>query len=77
MLLGQNLKIYTDNKNLTYQYTKYANDRVLCQGLVLEEFNPQIIWIDGEKNNAADTLSRNPQEETQKQQVNKKMLETY
>ena len=77
MLLGKKLKIYTDHKNLTYQDTKYANDRVLRQRLVLEEFNPQIIWIDGEKNIAADTLRRNPQEETQKQQVNEKMLETY
>ena len=71
MLLSQRLKNYTNHKNLTYQDTKYANNRVLRQRLVLEEFNPHIIWIDGEKNIAADTLSCNPQEETQKQKINK------
>ena len=77
MLLGQRLKIYTNHKNLTYQYTKYANNIVLCQRLVFKEFNPQIIWINGEKNIVADTLSPNPQEETQRQKINNNMLETY
>ena len=40
ILLGQQLKIYTDHKNLTYK--KFNTDRVLCWILILEEYSPEI-----------------------------------
>ena len=63
MLFGQRIKIFTDHKNLTYHNTKFANDRVLRQRLLLEEYAPEIVHIEGEKNEAADTLSRVPQKD--------------
>ena len=60
MLLGQKLRVFTDHKNLTCEGTKHGNDRVLHQRLVLKEYGPELIWLQGDKNVAADTLSRIP-----------------
>ena len=43
MLLGHKLQVHIDYKNLTYGDTKYANDCVLCQSLVLEEYSPELV----------------------------------
>ena len=58
MLYGQRIIIWTDHKNLTYHATQFSSDRVLRQRLKIEEFGPIIKHIDGDKNIAADTLSR-------------------
>ena len=58
ILLGQGLKIYTDHKNLTLK--NFNTDRVLLRRLILEEYSPDIEYIQGEKNMAADALSRLP-----------------
>ena len=58
MLYGQRIIIWTDHKNLTYMATQFSSDRVLRQRLSIEEFGPIIKHIDGEKNIAADTMSR-------------------
>lgn len=77
MLLGQRIRVYTDHKNLTYEGTKHGNDRVLRQRLVLEEFGPELVWLAGEKNVAADMLSRIPQEEEAACKLNKAEVEAF
>jgi transposase InsO family protein len=56
ILLGQTIRVYTDHKNLTYQ--NFNTDRVLRWRLILEEYGPELIYIQGEKNIVADALSR-------------------
>ena len=56
ILLGQQIKIYTDHKNLTYK--TFNTDRVMRWRLILEEYNPTFYHIDGPKNVVADALSR-------------------
>lgn len=58
MLLGQQLKVYTDHKNLTYPHTNFSSDRVLRQRLVIDEFGAEIDYFPGEKNVVANALSR-------------------
>jgi len=55
ILLGQQLCVYTDHKNLTYK--SFNTDRVLHWRLVLEEFSPKLVYVKGKKNVIADTLS--------------------
>ena len=57
ILLGQGLKIYTDNKKLTYVLN---TNRVLRLRLILEEHGTDIEYIQGSKNIVADALSRLP-----------------
>ena len=56
ILLGQQIKVYTDHKNLTYK--TFNTERVMRWRLILEEFSPELIYIQGSKNVAADALSR-------------------
>ena len=42
VLLGQEIRIYTDHKNLTYPSTDFASDRILRQRLVIEEFGAKL-----------------------------------
>ena len=56
ILLGQNLIVFTDHKNLTYK--NFNTDRVMRWRLILEEFGPELKYIKGEKNIVADALSR-------------------
>ena len=58
ILLGQQLRIYTDHKNLTCK--NINTDRVLIRRLILEEYGPDIEYIKGEKNIVIDTLSISP-----------------
>jgi hypothetical protein len=60
MLLGAELYIYTDHRNLTFELTKYTTQRVLRWRLFLEEYAPTFRWLQGEHNIVADTLSRLP-----------------
>ena len=75
MLYGQRIIIWTDHKNLTYMATQFSSDRVLRQRLSIEEFGPIIKHIDGERNIAADTMSR-IEEAEKKVDINKFMEET-
>ncbi len=45
MLWGQDIKVYTDNKNLTRNVLELTSDRVYCWRLLLEEYAPEIIYI--------------------------------
>ena len=56
ILLGQQIKIYTDHKNLTF--TQFNTERVLRWRMVLEEYGPELIYIKGQDNVVADALSR-------------------
>ncbi len=56
ILLGQQITIYTDHKNLTYK--TLTSNRVLRWRLYIEEYNPELIHLPGEKNIVANALSR-------------------
>lgn len=56
ILLGHEIRVYTDHKNLTYK--NFNTERVMRWRLILEEFGPQLNYIQGHKNIVADALSR-------------------
>jgi hypothetical protein len=45
MLWGQDIKVYTDHKNLTRDALGLTSDRVYCWRLLLEKYAPEIIYI--------------------------------
>ena len=48
-MLGQQIKVYTDHKNLTYK--TFNTERVMKWRLILEEYKPELIYyIQGSKN---------------------------
>ena len=53
---GYDVTIHTDHLNLLYK--KLPNQRMMRWRLLLEDFNPAVKHIDGEKNLLADALSR-------------------
>ena len=54
--LGQQIKVFTDHKNLTYKILN--KESIMRWRLILEEYNPELIYIQGSKNIAADVISR-------------------
>ena len=54
---GFDLTIHTDHLNLLYN--KLPSARMARWRLLLEDFHPKVVHISGEKNTAADCLSRN------------------
>jgi hypothetical protein len=58
ILLGHHIQVFTDHQNLTYK--QFNTDRVMCWRLLIEEFGPELIYIKGDHNIAADALSRPP-----------------
>ena len=46
ILLGQQLKVYTDHKNLTYK--QFNTERVMQWRLILEEYSPELIYLQGD-----------------------------
>ena len=63
ILLGQRLRIYTDNKNLTCNFLN--TDRVLIWRLILKEYGSNIEYIQGDKNIVAYKLARLPKNRNQ------------
>ena len=60
ILYGQKVVVLTDHKNMTYNTTDHASNRVLRQQLLLKEYGVKIWYIKGVKNVVADALSRLP-----------------
>ena len=58
MLWGQRLKVSTDHKNLIQDALGLTSDRVYQWRLLLEEFVPEIVHIEGIHNTVANTISR-------------------
>ena len=56
ILLGHQITVYTDHKNLIY--TNFNTERVIRWRLILEEFGSELKYIRGENNVVADALSR-------------------
>jgi hypothetical protein len=58
MLWGQDIKVYTDHKNLTRDALGLTSDRVYHWRLLLEDYAPEIKYIKGIYNTVADAISR-------------------
>jgi hypothetical protein len=58
MLWGQRIIVYTDHKNLTRDGLGLTSDRVTRWRIILEEYAPEIIYINGIHNTVADAISR-------------------
>ena len=56
ILLGHQIMVYTDHKNLSYKM--FNTERVMCWRLILKEFGSELKYIKGENNVVADALSR-------------------
>ena len=63
ILLGYEIEIFTDHKNLTFESTENASQRAQhWRGLILE-FDVTLKFIAGSANHVADAISRLPMEE--------------
>jgi hypothetical protein len=58
MLWGQQIKVYTDHKNLIRDALGLTSNRVYRWRLLLEEYAPEIVYIKGIHNTVADAISR-------------------
>jgi hypothetical protein len=56
MLLGADIRVFTDHKNMTFDTIK--TQHVLCWHTKIEEFSPILHYIEGPRNILADNLSR-------------------
>ncbi len=56
MLLGADIHVFTDHKNLTFDTLKMK--RVLCWHTKIEEFLPMLHYIEGPRNILTNNLSR-------------------
>ena len=54
--LGHQIMVYTYHKNLTHTF--FNTERVMRWRLILEEFGPELKYINGENNAVSDALSR-------------------
>ena len=67
ILLGHEIQIYTDHRNLEQVNSTASSQRAMQWRILLEEFCPKIVYIKGDDNTMADALSRheikgNPEE---------------
>ena len=58
ILLGHDVIIYTDHKNLVNDKTRHESARIQCWVWLLEEFGPTFKYLPGADNPVADALSR-------------------
>ena len=56
ILLGQQIVVFTDHKNLTYKV--FNTQRVMRWRLLIEEYGPELRYVKGSHNVVADALSR-------------------
>jgi hypothetical protein len=57
MLWGQDIKVYTDHKNLARDALGLTSDRVYRWRLLLEEYAPEMMYIKGIHNTVVDAIS--------------------
>ena len=58
MFWGQQHRVYTDHENLMQDTLGLTSDRVYCWRLLLEEYDPTIMYIKGIHNTVVDAISR-------------------
>ncbi len=58
MLWGQSIKVYTDHANLIRDALGMTSDRVYRWRLLLEEYEPEIVYIKSIHNTVADVISQ-------------------
>lgn len=58
ILLGQEIIIYTDHKNLSFE--NLCSSQVLQWQIMIEEYNVSIHYLEGKRNQVVDALSRIP-----------------
>ena len=75
ILLGQKIVVHTDHKNLIHN--SHTSDRVMRWRLYLEEYSPELRYIKGEDNDAADALSRLPKYFNSLEQTTSSKIEDY
>ena len=73
ILLGQDITIYTDHKNLTYKV--FNTERVMQWRLICKEFGPKLVYLKGNKNIIADAISRMKLKPTPKSLADDSVLE--
>ena len=56
IILGHQITVYTDHKNLTYKI--FNTERVMCWRLILEDFGPELKSIKGKNNVVANAFPR-------------------
>ena len=60
MLLGAEIHVHIDHKNIIHKPSSFTSQRILCQKILLKEFNPTFHYISGPKNVVANSLSQTP-----------------
>ena len=60
MSLGAKVAVHTDHRNLTHKPFQFTTHRVMCWGLLPEEFGLTFAHEKGSKNCITDALSRLP-----------------
>jgi transposase InsO family protein len=70
-LLGAEIDVFTDHKNLTYKLSQYSTQRVLRWRLTLEEFGAKFHYKTGASNYIADALSRVPTKRLERESTGK------
>ena len=58
MLLGHDILVHTDHKNLTRATTDHQSRRIQRWRWIIEEYGPKLQYVQGDKNVVADALSR-------------------
>jgi hypothetical protein len=58
MLWGKNIKVFTDHANLMRDALGLTLDRVYQWRLLLEEYGPKIVYVEGTHNTVADAVLR-------------------
>ena len=74
ILLGQQIIVHTDHKNLTYKV--FNTEHVMRWRMIAEQFGAELKYIQGEKNIVADTLSRLDLEPSLKSEPDPSVLDT-
>ena len=60
MLLGTNITVHMDHKNLTHKLSQFTTQCIMHWRLLLEEYGPTFVLKKGSKNCITDALSQVP-----------------